>query len=378
MAGSVRSTFFAAGVAVAASGLAATAILATPPAHASGSVTESFTGVTLRQPSNWVSKSTSISSAWPCLTGLTTGSNLPLGDSTSIAGCGALADDPGVLQLVAPDPNGRGTSFTYNKPVSLTSGLDVTFSASLSQPAMGAFADGMVFFLKDASNVDYATGGPGGAMGYGIDSGAVKDGISGALLGVALDSYGNSPNPYYEGASCPSNTFTFSSAVSTLTVRGPGSGQAGYCLIGTQTVSGLFSGSTRAEGTRRVRITITPTTSGQDPLVSVFVEPSVGAGLPTTPQLEVTAAFLADVSSAKFGFSAGNSDYTSLKAEVWDLRVAPLVSTPRTTASPTPTVTAEPVVILPNTGSTATPELIWLAGIVTVGGVALLARRRKN
>jgi len=65
-------------------------------------------------------------------------------------------------------------------------------SSGLANSGNTCQADGFVFYLKDGSNTETggaSVGWPGGSLGYGAVGG--NNGLSGALLGIGLDAYGN-------------------------------------------------------------------------------------------------------------------------------------------------------------------------------------------
>ena len=82
----------------------------------------------------------------------------------------------------------------YNIPQTTTSGIDISFNAAIYEYGGSAQADGLVFYLKDGSDTKTgpsSLGASGGSMGYSSTSTNKLDGLSGALLGVGFDAYGN-------------------------------------------------------------------------------------------------------------------------------------------------------------------------------------------
>src|ERR1700722_493859 len=190
-------------------------------------VNEPFTGTSVAA-SSWVLPSASgageVDSA--CLTASSNTAETP------IPGCGTAAGPQAGLQLTQPvgDQEG-GLAYTSSVPSSL--GLDVTFD---SYQYAGTGADGIVFFLaaSDPTNANASpiTLGPdGGYLGYSSD---VTDGVAGlthGYLGIGLDPYGNYTNPGFSGSGCTAGAD--GGVPNSITVRGPGNGTSGYCLVST-------------------------------------------------------------------------------------------------------------------------------------------------
>ena len=267
----------------------------------------------------------------------------------------------GALLLTNTDEGQRGFAL-YNQAISVTRGIDISFSQAQWG---GTGADGIVFFVKKGTDTSTTPGAAGGALGYSPNtSSPTTDGLSGALLGIGLDSFGNFATVGTNGTGCSTefNTLTVSNVI---TVRGDGQGQVGYCLLAapynlsTNALNPLSAGyTTRADATRSVRVVIDPA-NASDPRVEVYYD---GGTLPII-DIPLPASF-SDVSTVKIGFSAGTGGSVN-NHNVWGL-----TSTSADSAS-----TEEE---LASTGSSETVGIAALAlGIMaTIAAVALRPRRR--
>jgi LPXTG-motif cell wall-anchored protein len=222
----------------------------------------------------------------------------------------------GALLLTNTDEGQRGFAL-YDQAISVTRGIDVTFSQAQWG---GTGADGIVFFVKKGSDTSTTPGAGGGALGYAPNGAAVPavDGLSGALLGIGLDSYGNFPTVEVNGTGC-STEFNTLRVTNVITVRGDGQGQVGYCLLAapynlsTNSLNPLSAGYTdREESARQVRVVIDPA-NASDPRVEVYYD---GGMLPII-DIPLPAAF-SDVSTVKIGFSAGTGGSVN-NHNVWGL-----------------------------------------------------------
>lgn len=265
----------------------------------------------------------------------------------------------GALLLTNADEGQRGFAL-YDEAISVTRGIDVTFSQAQWG---GTGADGIVFFVKKGTDTSTTPGAAGGGLSYSPDSATITDGLSGALLGIGLDAYGNFSSLGSNGTGC-STSFNAESGNS-ITIRGAGQGQVGYCLLAAAySLSGnslnplSASYTTRLEAARQVRIVIDPATAA-DPRVKVYYD----AGLLPIIDVALPAEF-DSVSNVKIGFSSGTGGSTNNHA-VWGL-----TSTAADSAS-----TEEEL------ASTGSSETVGIAALVlgilaTLAAVALRPRRR--
>ncbi|WP_419817679.1 DUF7507 domain-containing protein [Glaciibacter flavus] len=213
---------------------------ADPPAGGSTVVTETFSGATVPDPA-WKALGDT------CLTGTAAGARPPVG-AAQIRNCdlhqmGAVplrGTLPGYLQLTDRAGN-RAGDILYNKPIPATAGVSLSFEQYQYD---GNGADGIGFFLVDGATDLTDTGGLGGSLGYAQRNG--EPGITGGYLGVGLDAYGNFwDDGENRGNGCPADQRSPSTnngpiAPNVVSLRGPGSGVVGYCLIGP-TVGGPTS-----------------------------------------------------------------------------------------------------------------------------------------
>ncbi|MCW2541041.1 MAG: hypothetical protein JWN95_2766 [Frankiales bacterium] len=185
---------------------------------------ESFTNANTTD-TNWRRPSAGTNTA--CLTA---GSNV---SQTPIPGCQSPAIDSvgsGQLRLTS---NLNGQVGTVYSTVSLPTaqGLDIKFN---SYQYNGSGADGIAFLLAVTDPANPAapvTSGPlGGSLGY--SASGVSPGVSYGYIGFGVDVFGNFSNSNFGGTGCP-----ITAAVpESVTVRGPGNGTAGYCILSTTSV----------------------------------------------------------------------------------------------------------------------------------------------
>ena len=139
----------------------------------------------------------------------------------------AQGTDPvgsGWLQLTSNATN----ESTYAYDSTAFSSANATITAQFNYVSFnGTGADGLTFFLADASVVassGFNPGAYGGSLGYAQKTGI--NGLSGGYLGIGVDEYGNYSNPTEGRVGGPG---FISNAIA---VRGPGSGTSGYNYLG--------------------------------------------------------------------------------------------------------------------------------------------------
>jgi hypothetical protein len=231
-------------------------------------------------------------------------------------------------------------------PANPTDNYNAT-SSGLANSGNTCQADGFVFYLKDGSNTDTggsSVGWAGGSLGYGAVSG--NNGLSGALLGIGLDAYGNFYQaPFGSSSGCPSDPTQSTSqfARRSLIVRGPqGSSRTdGYCRITTDSDrtassrnigvdisnSGIFSQTGAAV---RVTIDINDTSGSRtNGTGKVYV---AAAGTSNWSTVSPTATFelpqkLHDAATFKFGFVAGTGG-GAMNSEIWSTSVSSIRDIP--------------------------------------------------
>jgi hypothetical protein len=290
---------------------------------------ETFQNGAVADPSVWVNGGTGapVVGQWPGVACLTAGDNI---SATPIPGCANPAlDTPGSGVLRLTTNAGDETGFAlFNSPISAAGGLDIAFT---QYQWGGDGADGISFFIVDGSTNLTTPGAPGGSLGYSTDG--VVPGVTNGLVGVGLDAFGNFSDPAYAGTGCAAGSGAGSAGpgaqANRIAIRGPGSGAAGFCWLGSSSAVTLRA-STRAPSSAVVRIVLDPAT---------VTTRNVTVYLNGTQVLQVPApAALLAASTFKFGFAASTGGSTD-NHEVCCLSV---------NEAPPPTVGAVPVVTGPS------------------------------
>lgn len=414
---------------------ASTVVRITVAAAASASFSESFTGATLSNPSNWTSStgpggvgptdfgSPEHAGEFVCLTALAEGQSITV-RSGSIVGCPqgrdstSTSDSVGSGALRLTDNRFMQSAMVlYNRPQKMSDGLDITFRFAMHS-GINRGGDGFAFFIKDGSNTDDSPGGPGGSLGYGLRSNnSSSKGISGGLLGIGFDflgAYSHSGQSILPARTCvggPSITLAASGGqvYDHVVVRGPdlsseGNGSCGYEYLGRSGTAVDFGRATtgdgntaaapnRASAERRARIIIDK--PGLGARVKVFVWSPVDPQ-PSTPVLDIPQpAELQGVTDFKFGFAAATG-WSTLVHEIWDLEIvladpvvqafqtqmaaqaqsAPTAATPRLTCVPDPVEPGSEVHCTVVSGP-SDHEILWMArnGDRTVASQGVLLDR---
>lgn len=239
-----------------------------------------------------------------------------------LTGGGIDADGEGYLRLTTNTNNQTG--FARNTTAFPTAnGLSISFDYFTYG---GSGADGLAFFLYDASANPFSIGGFGGSLGYAQNN--TNPGISKAFLGLGIDEFGNFSNPTAGRQGGPGQR------ASSVALRGDGNGNAAIStnyeyLTGIQTtdavamanggagnifqiaggIDGRSSGGSGAlsPGYRRAKIDLVPHSLGSGFNVNIWITEGNSSGgvvhhlikdylyVPTNPIPE----FLS------YGFSAG-------------------------------------------------------------------------
>ncbi|HVY96684.1 MAG TPA: hypothetical protein VHA54_06960 [Solirubrobacterales bacterium] len=198
-----------------------------------------------------------------------------------VLGGAALKDGPdpsggGALRLT-DDQRDRAAYLIAAEDLPMNAGLDISFHLfayhGLFPELRGA--DGTSFFLQDASVPITHAGAFGGSLGYaqkvaGTEAGVKEDvhGVEGAYVGLGFDEFGNFANDNEgrgHGCGTPPGPDVHGLFPDHVSLRGPGEGIDGYCLLQRTSVAALggiddaFARHRDADGVRRdVHIVIDP------------------------------------------------------------------------------------------------------------------------
>lgn len=371
-------------------------------AAASGSlpiamISEPFTGSQVEVPADWDAiPGPGGATNYACLTAGTSTSEAPIPSCTSISD----ATGSGALRMTAASTSEEG-GVVDTRSMPSSDGLDISFE---TYQYGGNGADGIMFFLA-ATNPSGPTppaalGEAGGHLAYSGGSGLPSGpGMVDGYLGVGFDVFGNYTNTAYDGTGCsdPSWAGNGTTVPNTVSVRGPGSGDAGYCLLSSTQASGSLSGNlggsssaTRAHSLVPAEVAINPTGSAYTtasglnvPAYSYVVAVTpIGGRLQTLSGTLPYDSYLASTSPSwlssatgipkqfYFGFAAstGGSDDVH---EVTNVNVEPLVANPpqygltltdsdagSLHASNSVTYTASPTISTSGGTESADPQLI--------------------
>ena len=222
-----------------------TALVLVPVASAYAAVTplvsQAFTSATV--PNEWYLPPAAAGSNDTCLTAGSSTGQLP------IPGCNLSPVDAGgsgVLRLTPNTASKVGSTF-YQTSLPTSAGLDIKFDTYQYWAASTSGADGIGFALTAVDPANPApptiTGPTGGDLGYSMTGST--PGIPYGYLGYGADAWGNFANSTFGGSGCalPSGLVAGKAYPENLTVRGPGNGTSGYCILGTTASSyGLGNG----------------------------------------------------------------------------------------------------------------------------------------
>lgn len=232
---------------------------------------ETFTGAT-----------TSLQWNLPSTPGTSNGACLTAGESTgSIPGCDFATPDPsgdGALQLTTNQEANSGAVFSPTS-IPLNEGVDVTFD---SYQYNGTGSDGIAFVFSATDptlpTAPAVTGEPGGTLAYSSIQqlgGTQQAGLTNGYLGFGLDAFGNYESERVGLNGCGGPGFTPES----VTVRGPGDGLNGYCVLGT-TSAALHSDSLdEPEATSRAGAAV-PVEIALNPSDATVTAPESGLPIP--------------------------------------------------------------------------------------------------
>ncbi|MBL7713134.1 MAG: hypothetical protein JNL13_11735, partial [Chitinophagaceae bacterium] len=232
---------------------------------------------------------------------------------------GGDVDGTGYLRLTDATTYQKG--YVYgNTPFPTTFGLKASFEYFTYG---GDGADGICFFLFDATATPFSIGSFGGSLGYAQFNSPVSAGVSKAYLGIGLDEFGNFANPTEGRQGGPG--FRANSVV----LRGKGDGSAATAtnypyLTSRQTSAmtpafNISGGTSRAPltsdaGYRRVDLSMKPRTGGG---YDISVDITVGGSTPATYNVISSYAYTTVApDNLKFGFAGstgGSTNYHEIR-----------------------------------------------------------------
>ncbi|KAI9004354.1 hypothetical protein DFJ74DRAFT_693138 [Hyaloraphidium curvatum] len=251
-----------------------------------------------------------------CLTGMNASETLAYNATNNLRGCPRTnpVAPVGYLQLTS-QANWQSGAILLNDEIRGGDGFEVTMD--LYQYG-GSGADGIAFFLVKGETNLVAAGGFGGSLGYAQynGGGGLRNGVSGAYVGIGFDAFGNfARDTEGRGSGTPGGNCTTISphnaaqAPNAITVRGPGNGTLGYCWLATavlpnqwQTNGRMLRAGTLATAQRTARLTVSPTDANGDATFKVEMNYYDGVGWRT----ELTVPAPKPVpDSYKFGLASG-------------------------------------------------------------------------
>ena len=255
-------------------------------------ISDPFTGPTTSSPLI-VPAGPSATAGFPCLTA---GTNTA---ATPIPGCNLNPPDAagsGTLRFTNAVTN-EDSATLYHATIPTTAGLSITFD---QYQYGGNGADGISFDLAAAPPEPGSVGGGGGSLGYAGPAGSSSPGLPAGWLGIGFDVWGNYLNALTDGQGCaaqPYEGFGNSTVPNQVTVRGPGNGNTGYCVLSSSAQLHPdplgscgpihLQGSSRANALRAVHIVIDPSNNDY----SVGIDPSGGTNYTTVTSGSLPGAY---------------------------------------------------------------------------------------
>ncbi len=265
----------------------------------------------------------------------TTANNIQFGGAPTAvltAASGIDAPGNGYLRLTNGLVNQKGyiygtDNFTTNQ------GLSISFEYFTYG---GSGADGICFFLFDATASPFNIGGFGGSLGYAQFNltNPVSPGVSKGYIGVALDEFGNFPNPREgrQGGIVGPGFYGISSK--SVAIRGKGDGAAqvpnNYRYLTSVTASSkgvdlvddgaatMRTPDSTQLGYRKAFVDLQPNVNGG---YNVSVRIKVG-GTPTKTTTVIDSYYYPDLAPAlvRYGISSSTGDLTNFH-EIRNLRI---------------------------------------------------------
>lgn len=256
----------------------------------------------------------------------TSAANIEFGGApTAILTAASGIDLPGegYLRLTNNTVNQKG--FIYSKEnFSTVQGLSISFEYFTYG---GSGADGICFFLFDGTTANFNIGGFGGSLGYAqflpYRTNTVLPGVSNGYLGVALDEFGNFPNPIEARQGGITGPGLYGISTKSVVLRGKGNGNStdpnNYRYLTSVTASdkGVDLVNDAAErqpdstrlGFRKTMIDLQPNPAGG---YNVTVRIQVG-GVPTKTTTVIDNYYYPDAAPANvaYGISSSTGDLTN-------------------------------------------------------------------
>jgi hypothetical protein len=223
---------------------------------------------------------------FPCLTAGTDP------NATPVPGCDLSppdADGSGVLRLT-DNAYGQAAGLVHSSGLPSTDGLAITFKQYQYSNGAGNDGDGINFFLAVAQPYPSTIGPPGGHLGYSAEPSPGAQGLPGGYLGIGFDVYGNYGRTSYDGANCVDFSGAGDAGLpNQVSVRGPGNGYDGYCLL-SQSTNLPFSllGTNRADAARSVQIIV----DTQAKTYTVSMDPAGGTNYQTVTSGQLPASYI--------------------------------------------------------------------------------------
>ncbi|MBC7654546.1 MAG: gliding motility-associated C-terminal domain-containing protein [Oligoflexus sp.] len=265
----------------------------------------------------------------------TTANNIRFGGvptAVLTAASGIDAPGNGYLRLTDGIINQKGYVYgTDNFTTNL--GLSISFEYFTYG---GSGADGICFFLFDATANPFNIGGFGGSLGYAQFNltNPVSPGVSKGYLGIALDEFGNFPNPREGRQGGIVGTGFFGISTKSVVLRGKGDGAAqvpsnyryltslqtstkGVDLVDDGAATMRSPDSTQL-GYRKAFIDLEPNVNGG---YNISVRIKVG-GIPTKTTTVIDKYYYPDLAPAlvRYGISSSTGDLTNFH-EIRNVRI---------------------------------------------------------
>src|SRR5450432_1751529 len=285
----------------------------------------------------------------PAGTGATNVACLTAGSNTSqtpIPDCATSGGDTagqGVLRLTTATGNLEGAAF-YSTSLPTANGLDLIFDTY--QYGSASSADGIAFSLgaTDPTNPSAPVnmGPAGGHLGYsGGSAGPAGIGLAHGYMGFGLDAFGNFTNSAYSGSGCSAPAWLTGAAnAQNVTIRGPGNGMVGYCVLDS-TLNPAHGGGL---GGKKLDLP-----AGSDATRSTSMVPVEVALNPSTAPVITTSGITVPGSS-------------------WAMQVTPLSGTPQVITGALPTIAAG---LYPSSWidqATGMPYMLTFGWVASTGG----------